>query len=43
MNNRRICEKEIMLNLNLRQLTFEVTDDCNLCCKYCGYGDMYIT
>lgn len=44
MNNRRICEKEIMRNLiNLRQLTFEVTDDCNLCCKYCGYGDMYIT
>lgn len=44
MNNRRICEKDIMRNLiNLRQLTFEVTDDCNLCCKYCGYGDMYIT
>lgn len=26
---------------NLRQLTFEVTDACNLCCNYCAYGDFY--
>jgi uncharacterized protein len=26
---------------NLSQLTFEVTDACNLKCKYCGYGEFY--
>lgn len=26
---------------NLKQLTFEVTDACNLRCKYCGYGEFY--
>lgn len=26
---------------NLNQLTFEVTDSCNLKCKYCGYGELY--
>ena len=26
---------------NLNQLTFEVTDACNLNCKYCGYGEYY--
>ena len=26
---------------NLNQLTFEVTDACNLKCRYCGYGDFY--
>lgn len=26
---------------NLRQLTFEVTDACNLKCKYCSYGEFY--
>lgn len=26
---------------NLNQITFEVTDSCNLNCKYCGYGDFY--
>ena len=26
---------------NLRQLTFEVTDACNLSCKYCAYGELY--
>jgi uncharacterized protein len=26
---------------NLRQIVFEVTDACNLKCKYCGYGDFY--
>ncbi|MCP4214382.1 MAG: radical SAM peptide maturase [bacterium] len=26
---------------NLRQVTFEITDACNLKCKYCGYGEFY--
>lgn len=26
---------------NLKQLTFEITDSCNLNCKYCGYGEFY--
>ena len=26
---------------NFRQLTFEITDSCNLRCKYCGYGEFY--
>ncbi|MDR2921367.1 MAG: radical SAM peptide maturase [Tannerella sp.] len=26
---------------NLRQLLIEVTDDCNLSCTYCGYGELY--
>lgn len=26
---------------NLKQVTFEVTDNCNLKCKYCGYGEFY--
>jgi len=26
---------------NLSQVTFEVTDRCNLACAYCGYGDLY--
>lgn len=26
---------------NLKQLTFEVTDACNLKCKYCAYGEFY--
>ena len=26
---------------NLRQITFEVTDACNLNCKYCAYGELY--
>lgn len=43
MNNTdRITSETIRYNLtNLSQVTFEVTDDCNLQCKYCGYGDMY--
>ena len=27
--------------VNLKQLVFEVTDACNLRCKYCVYGDLY--
>jgi uncharacterized protein len=26
---------------NIRQITFEVTDACNLKCKYCTYGEFY--
>ena len=26
---------------NLNQLLIEVTDECNLSCKYCSYGDLY--
>lgn len=33
-----IIEKNLM---NLGQITFEVTDACNLKCKYCGYGEFY--
>lgn len=42
MNDRRITKEEVFSNLvNLKQLTFEVTDACNLHCRYCGYGDLY--
>jgi uncharacterized protein len=27
--------------LHLKQLVFEVTDACNLRCKYCAYSDFY--
>ena len=27
--------------INTTQITFELTDACNLKCKYCAYGDMY--
>lgn len=27
--------------INLPQIVFEVTDSCNLKCKYCGYGEFY--
>lgn len=27
--------------IDLKQLTLEVTEDCNLKCKYCGYGEFY--
>ncbi|MDR1055633.1 MAG: radical SAM peptide maturase [Prevotellaceae bacterium] len=34
--------KDIMFQLsNLKQLTFEATDACNLQCMYCGYGEFY--
>lgn len=26
---------------NIRQVTFEVTDRCNMFCAYCGYGSFY--
>jgi len=37
-----IAKKNILYQLaNLRQITFEVIDACNLKCKYCGYGEFY--
>lgn len=38
----RVNSRMIEHNLsNLKQLVFEVTDACNLRCKYCGYGGFY--
>ena len=35
-------EELVKRNLaGLRQLLIEVTDRCNLECKYCGYGEFY--
>jgi len=36
-------DSEVVKNnlINLKQLVFEVTDRCNLKCKYCGYGELY--
>lgn len=37
-----ISPNQIFNNLaNLPQLVFEVTDSCNLKCKYCAYGEFY--
>ena len=39
---KKISPIDIEYNLiNLKQLVFEVTDACNLRCKYCGYADLY--
>lgn len=38
----KISSLDVEYNLiNLNQLIFEVTDACNLHCKYCGYADLY--
>lgn len=35
-------KSKILTNLaNLRQFLIEVTDLCNMKCRYCGYGDFY--
>ena len=37
-----LTTKDIEYTLaNLRQITFEVTDNCNLNCEYCTYGKFY--
>ena len=37
-----ITPELVLRNLaNLPQLVFEVTDACNLKCKYCAYGEFY--
>ena len=34
--------QQLKMNIsNLRMVTFEVTDQCNLACEYCGYGKLY--
>lgn len=39
---RQIIEQDIEYNLqHLPQIIFEVTDACNLRCKYCAYADLY--
>lgn len=39
---RKISHLDIEYSLaNLKQLVFEVTDACNLQCKYCAYADLY--
>lgn len=38
----KVKKEDLEFNLlNLPQLVFEVTDACNLRCKYCAYADMY--
>lgn len=37
-----LSEEWIQMSLSdLRQIVFEVTDDCNLSCKYCAYREFY--
>lgn len=37
-----VTKDDIIYNLiKLPQIVFEVTDACNLRCKYCGYADLY--
>ena len=39
----KLLSKKMVENAikNLQQLTIEVTNSCNLKCKYCGYGELY--
>ena len=38
----KIKEEDVIISLaNTRQITFEVTDVCNLNCVYCAYGKFY--
>lgn len=40
--NHRIKPDHVKLELaNVKQIVFEVTERCNLNCKYCGYGQLY--
>lgn len=42
LNDGRITPNDVLDALiNLKQLVFEVTDACNLRCRYCAYGDLY--
>lgn len=42
-NNKQFITSEHVVSAlaNLPQLVFEVTDACNLRCKYCAYGEFY--
>ena len=38
----KIDKKTVLYQLvHLKQLVFEVTDACNLRCKYCAFSDLY--
>jgi len=40
--NNRIIEEDITSNIaNTGQITLELTENCNLQCVYCGYGEFY--
>jgi uncharacterized protein len=40
--SRRLTSEDVLSQLaNCDQLTFEVTEACNLDCEYCGYGKFY--
>ena len=44
MNSRsgKLTSKEVLRGIaNTPQITFEITDACNLKCEYCGYGKFY--
>ncbi len=41
LNGRVTKEQVYSLLSNVRQVVFEVTDRCNLKCKYCGFGEYY--
>lgn len=42
MNFYKVSGNDILHQMvNLKQLVFEVTDACNLRCKYCGYAELY--
>ena len=40
---KQYINQDIVINAiaNMQQLVFEVTDACNLKCRYCAYGEMY--
>lgn len=39
---KEICENDIKMNIhNIKNVVFELTESCNLSCKYCGYGKLY--
>lgn len=41
-NYKQISKEDVEYNLvELKHLVFEVTDECNLRCKYCGYAGLY--
>jgi uncharacterized protein len=43
MNRFINIDKKVVKNniYNLKNIVFEVTDSCNLSCKYCGYAELY--
>lgn len=41
-DTRKYSEREIEFRIaNTEQIVLEVTNECNLKCRYCGYGDFY--